>query len=133
MNAINLGQTPLHLGLGASVHVEPPFDGDMSWYMDYAARHSADGFEGRLVALHSFSESWPMWEMHPNGTEVVICTAGSITLHQELPDGTRKTVSLSPGDCAINEPGVWHTADVDTAATALFITPGLGTEHRPRE
>ncbi len=32
----------------------------------------------------------------------------------------------------INEPGVWHTADVESTATALFITAGLGTEHRPR-
>ena len=33
---------------------------------------------------------------------------------------------------AINAPGVWHTADVTGEATALFITAGKGTEHRPR-
>jgi hypothetical protein len=27
---------------------------------------------------------------------------------------------------------VWHTADVHAPADALFITPGLGTEHEPR-
>lgn len=133
MSEIDLARQPLHLGLGASVQVEPEFTGDMSWYEAYVERHRDDGFEGRLVALHTFSEPWPMWEMHPNGTEIVLCTAGTITLHQEKTDGTKATLSLGPGQCAINEPGTWHTADVDGEATALFITPGLGTEHRPRE
>ena len=26
----------------------------------------------------------------------------------------------------------WHTADIESEASALFITAGLGTEHRPR-
>jgi quercetin dioxygenase-like cupin family protein len=70
--------------------------------------------------------------MHPNGTEVVVCTAGRMVLTQELADGRRETVALEPGEYAINPPGVWHTADVDGEATALFITPGIGTQHRPR-
>jgi hypothetical protein len=37
-----------------------------------------------------------------------------------------------PGQYAINEPGTWHTADVTGETTALFITAGLGTQHRPR-
>lgn len=36
------------------------------------------------------------------------------------------------GEYAINAPGVWHTADVETEVTCVFITAGLGTEHRPR-
>ena len=39
---------------------------------------------------------------------------------------------LRTGEYAINPPGVWHTADVESEATALFITAGLGTELRPR-
>jgi mannose-6-phosphate isomerase-like protein (cupin superfamily) len=132
MSATDLARNPLHLGLGASVHIEPAFEGDMHWYEAYAARHSEDGFEGRLVAMHTFTESWPQWEMHPNGAEVVICTAGAMTLHQEKADGTRASVTIGPGECAINEPGTWHTADVEQSATALFITSGLGTQHRPR-
>jgi hypothetical protein len=53
-------------------------------------------------------------------------------LHQEKADGTRSTVALQPGEYAINEPGTWHTADVTGPATAVFITAGLGTQHRPR-
>jgi mannose-6-phosphate isomerase-like protein (cupin superfamily) len=121
----------VHLGLGASATAEPPFTG-MEWYADYSARHAADGAEGRLVSQYSFSESWPMWEVHPHGAEVVICTAGSITLIQQFPDGHEEQAILSPGDYAINPPGVWHTADVSTDCTCIFITAGEGTDHRPR-
>ncbi len=73
-----------------------------------------------------------MWEMHPHGTEVVLCLAGAIALLQQLPDGSVQTVQLGPGEYAVNEPGTWHTADVVGEATALFITAGVGTQHRPR-
>lgn len=127
----NLFNTPIHLGLGAKAVIEPDFTG-MEWYADYVARHADDGLEGRLVSFYTFAENWDSWEMHPNGDEVVICTAGQITLHQEMADGSKATVTLGPGEYAINPPGAWHTADVDGEATALFITAGLGTEHRPR-
>ena len=128
----DLTKHPIHLGLGATAVVQPAFTGEMAWYMGYGERHGSDGAEGRLVALHTFTESWDSWEMHPKGSEVVLCTAGSIRLHQEAPDGTTARVTLGPGEYAINDPGVWHTADVDGEATALFITAGEGTEHRPR-
>jgi mannose-6-phosphate isomerase-like protein (cupin superfamily) len=104
----------------------------MEWYEDYAARSASDGIEGRLVSLYTFTENWDSWEMHPSGAEVVLCTAGAMTIHQEMTDGSRATVTLGPGDYAINPPGAWHTADVAGEATALFITAGFGTEHRPR-
>lgn len=120
----------VHLGLGATAIPQPDFSG-MEWYAGYGARHSSDGKEGRLVSMHTFSEPWNSWEMHPVGHEVVVCTAGEIVLIQEV-DGRELSVPLKAGEYAINEPGVWHTADVNGTATALFITSGLGTEHRPR-
>lgn len=132
MSTHNLSKHPVHLGLGATAEIEPEFTGEMSWYQGYTARHAADGPEGRLVTLHNFTEPWSMWEMHPKGSEVVMCTSGEMTLHQELPDGRTHTVSLQPGEYVINPPGVWHTADIETEATALFITAGEDTEHRPR-
>lgn len=132
MSAKNLEKNPIHLGLGATAEVEPDFTGMPEWYADYTDRHSSDGAEARLVSLYTFTESWDMWEMHPEGSEVVLCTSGAITLHQELPDGTKAQVSLGPGQYAINESGTWHTADVQGTATALFITAGIGTQHRPR-
>ena len=132
MAGTTLSAHPIHLGLGATAQIEPRFTGEMDWNADYGARHGDDGAEGRLVTLHSFTQSWDMWEMHPRGSEVVLCTAGSIALHQETPDGRVTSVTLGPGEYAINEAGVWHTADVEDAATALFVTAGLGTQHRPR-
>ncbi|WP_417478692.1 cupin [Maricaulis sp.] len=111
---------------------EPEFTGGMDWYDGYSERHASDGAEGRLVSVHTFCEPWGMWEMHPCGAEVVLCTGGFITLYQEAPNGSVDPVRLGPGQYAINPPGVWHTADVEGEATVLFITPGLGTEHRPR-
>jgi len=135
MNGRSLETFPIHLGLGATAEPQPEFprsEAAMQWYVDYVDRHQRDGFEGRLISHYTFIESWPSWEMHPNGAEVVVCTAGSMTLHQELADGSETTVTLGPGEYAINPPGVWHTADIEGQATALFITPGIGTQHRPR-
>lgn len=128
----SLTKHPVHLGLGATAEVEPEFTGEMAWYAGYGARHAHDGVEGRLVALHSFSESWPSWEMHPKGAEMVLCTEGKITLIQEMSDKSEHKITLTKGEYAINPPGVWHTADVEGSATALFITAGEGTEHRER-
>ena len=70
--------------------------------------------------------------MHPHGAEVVVCTQGTITLIQDIPGQGHVATRLQPGEYAINPPGVWHTADADGPAEALFITAGLGTAHRPR-
>ena len=127
----DLSQSFIHLGLGATAVPQPPFSGG-SWYEGYGTRHDGDGADGRLVSLHSFSQNWDVWEMHPLGEEVVLCTAGAMTLHQEFADGTTATVTLGAGDYAINPRGCWHTADIADSATAVFITAGLGTEGRPR-
>jgi len=127
---LSLERFPLHLGLGAKAVPQPEFTG-MDWYAPYVERNAADGNEGRLVSLYSFHESWTSWEMHPIGDEAVVCTAGEITLIQELPDGPHKT-TLRAGEYAINPRGVWHTADVTGRAAALFTTVGWGAERRPR-
>lgn len=128
---IDLSSTPIHLGLGATAVPQETFTGELAWYARYGERNAADGSEGRLVTIHEFSEPWTMWEMHPRGSELVVCLAGTLVLHQELLDGTTRICTLLPDQAAINGPGVWHTADTD-GAKALFITAGEGTEHRPR-
>lgn len=123
----------VHLGPGSTAEVQPPFTG-MDWYEGYGVRHDADGVEGRLVSMYAFDQSWTSWEMHPAGAELVICTGGFVTLVQEEGDGSEARIPLGPGDYAINPPGTWHTADIapGQTATCVFITSGLGTEHRPR-
>jgi quercetin dioxygenase-like cupin family protein len=126
----NLSRHPIHLGRGATAVEQPEFTGT-EWYEGYARRHATDGAEGRLVSMFSFDTRWGVWEVHPHGHEVVICTAGELTLVQEI-DGSEVRTTLHPGEYAINPPGVWHTADVNGRATAMFITPGAGTQIRPR-
>ena len=131
MSAPRLSERFIHLGLGAKAVEEPPFAG-MEWYEGYGERHAADGAEGRLVSQYTFTESWTSWELHPAGDEVVICTAGSLVLVQEFGEGRVAETPLAAGEYAINPAGVWHTANVPESATAIFITPGEGTQHRPR-
>ncbi|HEY8604278.1 cupin domain-containing protein [Tsuneonella suprasediminis] len=132
MAGIPIERFPIHLGLSASAGQEPEFTGDLSWYEAYGVRHAADGAEGRLVTVHSFSGDWNMWEMHPHGDEVVLCLEGEMALHQERPDGTGGTATIAAGEYVINPAGTWHTADIASHAKALFITAGEGTRHRPR-
>lgn len=135
MAAFKLTKNPLHLGLGATAVPLPDFTGEMSWYADYGQAHGSDGVEGRLVSMHTFTDDWDSWEMHPSGHEVVLCVGGEIILVQEIADdtGEKSTVetALTSGEGALNDPGVWHTARVSETATCVFITAGLGTEHRP--
>ena len=134
MTARSLERYPIHLGKGATAVPQPEFPRDdraMQWYMDYGARHADDGAEGRLVSAFRFTESWPSWEMHPAGDEVVICVEGSMTLIQEI-DGREVRTKLEAGEYAINPRGVWHTADIEGEAVGFFVTAGVGTEGRPR-
>lgn len=124
----DLSATPVHLGGTAAVPM-PGFDGSPAWFEHYATEHPGPGF---LVSSFTFAAPWDSWEVHPNGHEVVVCTAGTITLHQETATGELRTAVLEPGQYVVNEPGTWHTADVGASATALFITAGEGTTHRPR-
>ena len=57
--------------------------------------------------------------------------SGRQTLIQEVAGGQRR-IELRAGQAVINPRGVWHTADVHEPGSALFITPGRGTEHRQR-
>ena len=131
MSGHKLAEIPIHLGLGAMAQAEPAFTG-MAWDADYGARHATDAVEGRLVVMHTFTEPWTSWEMHPMGDEVVLCTAGEMVLHQQWPDGRVETVTIGAGEYAINPRGIWHTADIAGEATAVFITAGMGTDNRPR-
>ena len=118
----------LHLGPTSATVVR-----DFSWDQigDYAVRFAADGPQGRLVTMGRQTESWTSWERHPAGEELVLLLGGRVDLIQEV-DGREHRIELCSGDGVLNPPGAWHTADVHEPGHALFITPGEGTEHKPR-
>jgi quercetin dioxygenase-like cupin family protein len=127
----DLDRTYVHLGLGATATPLPDFEWSPEYLAAYGERFASDGDEGRLVLLDHQNASWTSWERHPAGEELVVLVSGRVDLIQEI-DGEHRVVELRPGQAAINPPGVWHTADVHEPSSALFVTPGRGTENRPR-
>ncbi len=88
------------------------------------------GFKGRsLVALHRFTRSWPSWERHPAGDEIVCLLSGRASLRLRGRGGDRVVRLQKPGSFVIVPKGVWHTARISTPTQMLFITPGQGTQN----
>jgi quercetin dioxygenase-like cupin family protein len=129
--AIDLTAAPIHLGLGSTAVAVDGFGWDGDALAAYATAVAADGAEGRLVMVFQGSTSWDAWERHPAGDEVVVCLSGRMTLVLDV-DGEHRPVELGPCEAMINPAGAWHTADVHEPVVFLTITPGEGTEHRPR-
>jgi mannose-6-phosphate isomerase-like protein (cupin superfamily) len=127
----DLSTTHIHLGQGARATPLPDFEWSAEYLDAYTTRFADDGDEGRLVMMGHNAESWPTWERHPAGEEVVVLLSGRVDLIQRV-DGGERRIALQPGQAVINPPGVWHTADVHEPGDALFITPGRGTENVPR-
>lgn len=127
----DLLDAPLHLGLGATAIPLDGFSWDPAYLESMDARFAGDGDDGRLVTMFRMEESWTTWERHPAGEEVVVLLEGRCTLWQEV-DGVQRSVELTAGQYVVNPTGAWHTADVHEPGRGLFITPGRGTEIRPR-
>lgn len=85
-------------------------------------------FQGHeLIALHTFEEDWPSWEVHPNGDETVVLLSGAATFFIKQGDVAREVRMNNPGDAVIVPRGAWHTAKIAGKTSMLFITPGEGT------
>jgi hypothetical protein len=120
-----------HLSVDASTTPVPDFEWAPEFLEAYSSRFTADGGRGRLVMMHEMTSSWDSWERHPAGEELVISCNAVFDLHQEIEDEVR-VVRIEPAGAIVNPTAAWHTADVVTPGYVVFITPGKGTEHRPR-
>ena len=127
----DLARTYVHLGLGARAEQIPDFEWSPEFLDRYDAAHATDGDEGRLVCLVPQDATWDSWERHPAGEELVVLVSGRVDVVQEI-DREQRVVPLRPGQAVINPRGVWHTVDVHEPGDALVVTPGRGTENRPR-
>ena len=127
----DLSKTFVHLGRGGRAIPLEDFDWAPAAMTDYRLRFAEDGSDGRLVCVLPQETSWNTWERHPAGEELVVLLSGRVDLIQDV-DGTEHVLALRPGQAVINPPGVWHTATVHDPGSALFVTPGEGTEVRPR-
>ncbi len=128
---LDIGTVPIHLGLGGTARRLEGFDWSPERLAAYESESKGDGPDGRMVMMFEMSGSWTNWERHPAGDEVVIACSGTHRFVQEV-DGGEQVVEIGPGEALINPAGVWHTADTLEPGLVLTITPGLGTEHRPR-
>lgn len=129
--SIDLSTIPIHLGLGGTAVPLADFGWDPERLAAYAEATRADGPDGRLVTMFHGADAWDHWERHPLGEEVVICCTGEHHFRQLL-DGEEVTTVLTAGQALINPKNVWHIADSGTPGWLLTITPGQGTEHKPR-
>jgi mannose-6-phosphate isomerase-like protein (cupin superfamily) len=132
MEPFDLTTTFVHLGLGVRAVPIPDFAWSPEFMQHYGDTYASDGDEGRLVCITPQRATWDTWERHPAGEEVVLLLSGRVDVVQDL-DEVERVIALQPGEAMINPTNVWHTATVHEPGQALFITPGRGTEHRPRE
>lgn len=82
------------------------------------------------MTLHAIDGATEIWEMHPNGDEIVCVMerAGEVVLEQA---GEQRKVDLGEsGAYAVVPRGTWHTVTAHGVARMLFITAGEGTQHR---
>lgn len=131
MSGFDLSSTFVHLGLGGTATELPEFQWTPEYLDGYVSRFESDGDDGRLVVITPQLETWTTWERHPAGDELVVCLSGRFDVVQEL-DGGEVTTALVPGHAMINPRGVWHRGVVHEPGDGLFVTPGRGTEHKPR-
>lgn len=128
MQPLDLTRTYLHLVGETDVH-------ELAVTDDFWERiqERTDLHQGRLVVRSVFGGDWSTWEVHPAGEELVTLLSGELTFLLEQGGAVERVTLSQVGDTVIVPRGVWHTADVPEAASALFVTPGAGTQHRPRE
>jgi quercetin dioxygenase-like cupin family protein len=131
----DLSSTPIHLcslaGAEKPAAPLPGFGFDGPAFEKYIADHCTTGAPGRLIMVESTPQSWPAWECHTEGDEIVIILEGKAEFIQEI-DGEERRTAVGPGSAIINPAGVWHTADVEEPLKAIYITPCPGTQHRKR-
>jgi mannose-6-phosphate isomerase-like protein (cupin superfamily) len=85
---------------------------------------------GYLVAAFHLREDPAHWERHPAGDEVIVLLSGRVDFILEESYGER-VIALQGRDSCVVPKGTWHRIVVRLPSDVLFITFGLGTEHRP--
>lgn len=126
--ANNILGTYLHVQDGGRTQAVPAPD---TFWAELASGKHLGLDQGRLMSAFTFSAPWPTWERHPAGEELVMLLSGSVTLVLDV-DGAERTVLLTDVGAYVLVPkNVWHTARTNAPATLLFLTPGVGTDHKP--
>jgi len=86
---------------------------------------------GRLLSAFALEADIDHWECHPAGEEILLMISGAVEVLLDR-EGRIDRVLLGAGRMLMVPPGTWHTFDLRVPGTLLAITPGEGTDHRPR-
>ena len=127
-DALDISSTYLRLRSDATVEA---LTVDATFWQRISTGQLGDFHNEFLVANGSFDKDWSMWEMHPNGDEVVCLLSGSATFILQQPHEDTSVELTKSGEYVLVPKGTWHTAKVREPCRILFITPGEGTQHRP--
>ena len=130
MTTFSLDSTFLRLRSDASVE---PLTVDGTFWGRLSGGQLGDFHNEYLVSSHTADSDWKVWEMHPNGDEVVCLLSGRITFVLDQGDAEAVVELTESGSFFVVPKGTWHTARVPERATMLFITAGEGTQHRAVE
>ena len=86
---------------------------------------------GRILSVGDYTATWPYWERHPVGDELVYLVSGDAEFVVATDDECR-TIRLAVGEAAIVPAGAWHRAVIHAPSRLLFITPTPArTDQRP--
>ncbi len=87
-----------------------------------------------LLSEYTFNENWASYEIHPAGDEVLYLISGRCELLLEQSGQVQRIPFDTPGQVQVIPKGCWHSADIVPGETCriLFVTPGEGSQQRPR-
>jgi mannose-6-phosphate isomerase-like protein (cupin superfamily) len=120
-----------HLTRGVNISAEF-WDDLMSGNPKTDEARAVAGTSGAMLSAFDMDSDWTSWEIHPAGDEILVLLKGEAEFLLELPEGVRR-VHVKEGECCVVPKGVWHTADIRKPCRLLALTPGKGTDHRPRQ
>ena len=88
--------------------------------------------DGRILAVHTVTTPqdvhYPIWEMHPEGDELLVLLSGLLSVEYRRNDETR-TAPLPPLSAFIVPAGIRHRLIVEAPSTLMAITPRHNTVH----
>ena len=82
------------------------------------------------TAFRSKNTARPSPRRVRDGTSLCLIGRGLASVSRFPARWLRSATRLRAGEYEINDAGVWHRADVQEHATALFVTAGIGTQIR---
>lgn len=127
---------PVELGPSAVIHLGTDLDLAVLAVTSAFWAHDKTGppqlSRGRILSVFDYpATTWPYWERHPTGEELVYLLSGDVELHLD-DDVERRAITLGVGQAAIVPAGSWHRAVIRTPSRVLFVTPTPAhTQQRP--